>query len=130
MSDLQNKLQQYARLLVEVGMNVQEGQPVYIRSSVDAVELTRYIVEAAYQRGASDVKVNYSDEKLTRLKFEYEPVEHFENNEVKSYEVEARKDYVNRNAANLALITQDPELLNGIDENKLSTFQLKNSQAL
>ncbi|MBF7025691.1 aminopeptidase [Staphylococcus kloosii] len=130
MSDLQNKLQQYARLLVEVGMNVQEGQPVYIRSSVDAVELTRYIVEAAYQRGASDVKVNYSDEKLTRLKFEYEPVEHFENNEVKSYEVEARKDYVNRNAANLALITQDPELLNGIDENKISTFQLKNSQAL
>ena len=91
MSDLQNKLQQYARLLVEVGMNVQEGQPVYIRSSVDAVELTRYIVEAAYQRGASDVKVNYSDEKLTRLKFEYEPVEHFENNEVKPYEVEARK---------------------------------------
>lgn len=40
MSDFQNKLKQYAKLLVEVGMNVQEGQPVYIRSSVDALELT------------------------------------------------------------------------------------------
>ena len=32
-------------------------------------------------------------------------------------------DYVNRGAANLALITQDPDLLNGIDNDKLGTFQ-------
>ena len=49
MSDLQYKLQQYAQLLVDVGMNVQQNQPVYIRSSVDALELTHYIVEAAYK---------------------------------------------------------------------------------
>src|SRR5699024_2268403 len=34
-----------------------------------------------------------------------------------------RMDYVNRGAANLALITQDPDLLNGIDSDKLATFQ-------
>ena len=43
MCELQEKLQQYARLLVEVGMNVQEGQPVFIRSNVNAIELTRYV---------------------------------------------------------------------------------------
>ncbi|MEB7848607.1 aminopeptidase [Staphylococcus equorum] len=123
MTQLQEKLKQYAELLVGVGMNVQEGQPVFIRSSVDAIELTHYIVEAAYKRGASDVKVDYSDDRLSRLKFEYEPVEHFESNEVKDYEVAKRMDYVDRGAANLALITQDPDLLNGIDRDKLSTFQ-------
>ncbi|MGO3114055.1 MAG: aminopeptidase [Staphylococcus saprophyticus] len=123
MTELQDKLQQYAELLVGVGMNVQKDQPVFIRSSVDALELTHYIVEAAYKRGASDVKVEYSDDKLSRLKFEYESVEFFEKDAVKSYEVEKRMDYVKRGAANLALITQDPDLLNGIDSEKLSTYQ-------
>lgn len=129
MTQLENKLQQYAELLVGVGMNVQKGQPVFIRSSVEAIELTHYIVEAAYKRGASDVKVEYSDDRLSRLKFEYESVEHFENNEVKSYEVDKRMDYVKRGAANLALITQDPDLLNGIDRDKLATFQRQYSTA-
>lgn len=129
MTDLQEKLQQYAQLLVNVGMNVQKGQPVFIRSSVDALELTHYIVEAAYERGASDVKVEYSDDRLTRLKFEHESLDHFEKNEVKTYEVEKRMDYVNRGAANLALITQDPDLLNGIDNEKLGTFQRAYSTA-
>ncbi|HLR18706.1 MAG TPA: aminopeptidase [Staphylococcus sp.] len=129
MTQLQEKLIQYAELLVAVGMNVQKGQPVFIRSSVDATELTHYIVEAAYKRGASDVKVDYSDDRLSRLKFEYETVEHFENNEVKDYEVAKRMDYVERGAANLALITQDPDLLNGIDRDKLATFQRQYSIA-
>ncbi|RIO26204.1 aminopeptidase [Staphylococcus saprophyticus] len=129
MTELQDKLQQYAELLVGVGMNVQKDQPVFIRSSVDALELTHYIVEAAYKRGASDVKVEYSDDKLSRLKFEYESVEFFEKDAVKSYEVEKRMDYVKRGAANLALITQDPDLLNGIDSAKLSTYQRQYSTA-
>ncbi|MBN6756602.1 MULTISPECIES: aminopeptidase [Staphylococcus] len=129
MTELQDKLQQYAELLVGVGMNVQKDQPVFIRSSVDALELTHYIVEAAYKCGASDVKVEYSDDKLSRLKFEYESVEFFEKDAVKSYEVEKRMDYVKRGAANLALITQDPDLLNGIDSEKLSTYQRQYSTA-
>lgn len=129
MTELQDKLQQYAELLVGVGMNVQKDQPVFIRSSVDALELTHYIVEAVYKRGASDVKVEYSDDKLSRLKFEYESVEFFEKDAVKSYEVEKRMDYVKRGAANLALITQDPDLLNGIDSEKLSTYQRQYSTA-
>lgn len=43
------KLQQYAELLVKIGMNVQPKQPVFIRSSVDAIDLTRLIVEESYK---------------------------------------------------------------------------------
>ena len=83
MTTYQDKLQQYAELLVQVGMNVQQGQPVFIRSSVDALELTHEIVAAAYRRGASDVRVNYSDDTLKRLRYENEPVSYFENSAVK-----------------------------------------------
>ena len=48
MTQLQDKLKQYAELLVSVGMNVQKDQPVFIRSSVDALELTHYIVAVSY----------------------------------------------------------------------------------
>ena len=113
MSNYQEKLKQYAKLLVKVGMNVQEKQPVFIRSSVEALELTHLVVEESYKAGASDVRVDYSDPKLKRMKFEYETVDHFENNEVKSYDVNARMDYVERGAANLAILTEDPDLLNG-----------------
>ena len=128
MSNYQEKLKQYAKLLVKVGMNVQEKQPVFIRSSVEALELTHLVVEESYKAGASDVRVDYSDPKLKRMKFEYETVDHFENNEVKSYDVNARMDYVERGAANLAILTEDPDLLNGIDSNKLKAFQLQYSK--
>ena len=123
MTSYHNKLKQYAELLVRVGMNVQPHQPVFIRSSVEALELTHLIVEEAYKAGAEDVRVSYTDPKLKRLKFENESVEHFEKQELKQYDIEERLDYVNRGAANLALIAEDPELLNGIDAQKLKAYQ-------
>lgn len=129
MTNYKEKLQQYAELLVKVGMNVQPKQPVFIRSSVETLELTHLIVEEAYHCGASDVRVVYSDPTLKRLKFENESVEHFANHEIKSYDVEARMDYVKRGAANLALISEYPDLMDGIDSQKLQAFQQQNARA-
>lgn len=129
MSNYQDKLRQYAQLLVRVGMNVQDKQPVFIRSSVEALELTHLVVEEAYIAGASDVRVEYADPRLKRLKFEYESLDHFENNDVKSYDVEARMDFMKRGAANLAILTEDPDLLSGIDASKLKAYQLQYSKA-
>lgn len=129
MSNYQDKLRQYAQLLVRVGMNVQDKQPVFIRSSVEALELTHLVVEEAYIAGASDVRVEYADPRLKRLKFEYESLDHFENNDVKSYDVEARMDFVKRGAAYLAILTEDPDLLSGIDASKLKAYQLQYSKA-
>lgn len=129
MTNYKEKLQQYAELLVKVGMNVQPKQPVFIRSSVETLELTHLIVEEAYHCGASDVRVVYSDPTLKRLKFENESVENFANHELKSYDVEARMDYVKRGAANLALISEDPDLMDGIDSQKLQAFQQQNARA-
>ena len=129
MTNYKEKLQQYAELLVKVGMNVQPKQPVFIRSSVETLELTHLILEEAYHCGASDVRVVYSDPTLKRLKFENESVEHFANHEIKSYDVEARMDYVKRGAANLALISEDPDLMDGIDSQKLQAFPQQNARA-
>lgn len=129
MSNYQQKLRQYAQLIVKVGMNIQPQQPVFIRSSVEALELTHLIVEEAYLLGASDVRVVYTDPTLTRLKFEHESVDYFKNTELKAYDVDERMDYVQRGAANLALLSGDPDLLNGIDSDKLKANQIEYSKA-
>ncbi|ARJ50145.1 aminopeptidase [Staphylococcus lutrae] len=125
---LTQRLQQYATLLVRFGMNVQKGQPVFIRASVETIEFTRMIVKEAYEAGASDVRVDYSDPILQRLAYEYEPVSYFEH-DLKPYDVEERMDYVHRGACQLALVSADPHLLNDIAPEKIKTAQLQYAQA-
>ena len=68
MTSYHNKLKQYAELLVRVGMNVQPHQPVFIRSSVEALELTHLIVEEAYKAGAEDVRVSLHRPEIKKIK--------------------------------------------------------------
>lgn len=114
----EEQLKQYAELLVKVGMNVQPEQRVYIRATVDAQDFVHLVVEAAYEAGASDVKVNYSDDKLTQLNFKYRKQESFES--VPQYLVDERMDYANDYAAQLALISSSPENLKDADPKKVS----------
>ena len=53
-SDLLSK---YAEVAVRVGVGLEPGQRLLIRSSVEVVEFTRHLVDAAYLAGASNVDV-------------------------------------------------------------------------
>ena len=114
----EEQLKQYAALLVKVGMNVQPEQRVFIRATVDAKDFVHLVVEAAYEVGASDVKVHYTDDKLTQLNFKYRSKESFEV--VPQYLVDERMDYANDYAAQLALISSSPENLKDADSDKVS----------
>lgn len=116
----QQRLQKYAQLLVNVGMNVQKKQRVYIRATVDAAEFVHLVVEEAYKAGSEDVKVNYTDDKLMQLNLKYRPKEAFE--EVPSYAVDERMDYARDGAAQLALISSSPDNLKDADPEKVATM--------
>ena len=45
-------IEKYAELAVKVGVNVQKDQVVVIRTTTEAVELTREIAKQAYLAGA------------------------------------------------------------------------------
>jgi aminopeptidase len=53
----ENKLIDYARLIVKVGANVQKKQIVLIDSIIEAKPLTTKVVEECYKAGASKVIV-------------------------------------------------------------------------
>ena len=121
-------LKKYARLLVESGLNVQEGQIVAIMASIESVELVREVTKAAYNKKAKEVRVLYDDEFVTRQKYLNSPLEVFEN--VPKYISEFRNELVEQDACILFLRGDDPELLKGCDREKVGTYTKNMMQAL
>jgi aminopeptidase len=62
------ELEEYARLVLRVGSNLEPGQDVVVWASVEHVELVRAIARVAYQQGARSVEPFFSDDQLTRAK--------------------------------------------------------------
>jgi aminopeptidase len=61
-----DRLQRYARLAVEVGLNLQPGQLLGVNALVEHAPLARAIAEAAYEAGARYVDVSYGDQRVRR----------------------------------------------------------------
>ena len=120
-------IEKYAKLIVRQGVNLQPGQELVIDSSIECYELVRAVAKEAYLACAKDVIVLYSDEKITRLRYENCPVEHFET--IPQYLVELRNQYALKHAAILTITSNDPEGLKGIDPMKLQTWSKAYHQA-
>ncbi|MCD1146976.1 aminopeptidase [Peptoniphilus sp. KCTC 25270] len=108
-----DKLKQYAELIVKVGINVQKGQPVVLRAPIEAISLVNECLRIAYKSGASDVHVQWRSDTLTRSKYECSPLENLKT--VKPFEIEELKYYLEKGAGFISLTGEDPELLIGID---------------
>jgi aminopeptidase len=63
-------LARYARLVVEVGANIQPGQVVWIIAEPRAAPLVRAVAAAAYDRGARFVDPWYFDPEVKRIRLE------------------------------------------------------------
>lgn len=123
----EKQLQKYAELLVKVGLNVQEKEPVYIQASINASEFVHLVVEEAYKIGAEDVKVSYKDDRIAQLKYQYEPESFFEN--VKQYDIDEKMDYLDRKAAFLSIVSSSPDSLKDADPNKIRKAMAANGKA-
>lgn len=115
--DFQAKLKEYARLLVEVGLNLQPGQTPSIESDVEYAPLTRLCVAACYDRGAREVVVHYGDDVNTRETFLRADEAVF--GEFPGY-MKARFDWLlEQKAPRLSITGSDPELLKGVDPERI-----------
>ncbi len=128
MSEFQEKLQKYAELAVKVGANVQPGQNLIVVATVDSAELVRLIVKKAYEAGARFVKVNWSDDTVTRLRYEMATDESFLD-DPKWYAGEML-EYVEGGAAVLHVISSDPDLLTGVDPQRITNHQKTYGKAM
>ena len=123
----QDKLKKYASLIVCSGLNVQKGQTVVISGSIESYELIREVTRQAYQIGAGEVVVSYSDDVITKMKYENLSAEQF--NHVPAWLAAFKNDYARENDCFLYIDDSDPELLSGIEAEKISNWQKAAHQA-
>ena len=67
------RLERYAELAVRVGVNIAEGQMVFITARLEHASLARALTRAAYAAGARYVDVYYVDQHVRRAMIEFGP---------------------------------------------------------
>ena len=105
-------LGKYADVVVHIGLNLRKGQRLLIRGILEDAPLIRKVTESAYKAGAVLVDVAYSDERLTRIRFEHAAPDTL--TEVPNWMLARYEEYYERMDAELAIASSDPELLAGI----------------
>lgn len=110
-------LKKFAKLAVEVGANVQEGQLVWVNSSTESRELARLIVEAAYNRGAKRVSVNWSDDYVGRLGYDGMDVEELET--IPQWRIDKMKDFTEQDGCVISITSPIPGVNAGVDPQKM-----------
>lgn len=115
--NLTENLQKYARLIVRAGCNLQKDQELFIRARLEAAPLVRLVTEEAYRAGAKEVTVAWSDERVTRLRYENAPMECFTN--FPEWQAVQQNGIAQRGGAILSILSDDPQALSGVDSKKL-----------
>ena len=74
----QQDLDRYAELLVAVGVNLEQGQELFVDAFVEHAPLARAVARAGYAAGAQRVDVHYEDKYVNAAMVELAPVEEIE----------------------------------------------------
>lgn len=115
-SEFERKLDRYAELAINVGLNLQREQRLIIGVPevntgvpLEAAPLVRLLVEKAYRRGASLVDVIWGDDALQLLRFEHASPDTLEL--VPAWQAQALLETAQSGGAFLTVLGNDPELL-------------------
>lgn len=113
-------LRRYAEFAVRVGVNPQPGQTMIIAAPVEGAAFARMCAEAAYDAGAREVVMKYSDERFARLRLERTDIATLED--VPPHLVRSYLDYAEREggACILNILAEDPEIFRGLDAEKIN----------
>lgn len=115
-------LRKYARLGVLKGANVQKDQLLVINASVRDYQFVEYCVEEAYQAGAASVMVQWNDENVNHMGYQYSSVETL--SEVPDWIEERTKWEHGKHCAYLYIDSDTPGLMADIDPQKMQTVQM------
>lgn len=126
----EEKLERYAKLLIEFGLNVQRGQDVYITADAIHRDFVVKLVRAAYLRGARIVSVDLVDQRFVRSRILDSKEDAFLEY-VPNFIPERAEGIMRERAANLRLIgEEDPDILSDLDPKKMQALQFSYKRSL
>src|SRR5699024_1672548 len=120
--------EKYAELALRTGVNLQENQALLISAPIETAEFTRIVVRKAYELGAKNVHVNWSDDELTLLKFKHAKDEVLEN--FPAWQVLLQESFAEDGAAILSISSTNPDLLAEVNPKRVAMANRAAGKAL
>ena len=121
-------IKKYARLIVRIGANVQKGQSVVVSCAVEQADFCAMVVDECYRAGARYVTVNWSNDKITRLKYRNESLRTLSN--VLTWQEEKMKWMAEELPCRIHIVSEDPDGLKGINPSKMQKVQVNNYKVM
>ena len=125
---MMDRFAEYAKLLVEVGVNIQRGQNLILSCPVECAWFARLCARAAYDAGCREVILKWRDDVLTREKYLRAADGVFDS--VPLWQKEFSIGYAREGAAHLSISAADPENLKGVDPDRLVRMQRCNGREM
>ncbi|WP_106495951.1 aminopeptidase [Lentibacillus sp. Marseille-P4043] len=124
----QQTQEKYAELALKTGVNLQKNQALMINAPIEGADFTRIVVRKAYELGAKDVHINWSDDEIALLKYENAPDEVIAN--YPEWKVLLHDTYAEDGAAVLNIRSTNPDLLKDIDPSRVAKANKASAQAM
>ncbi len=106
-------IEKFAKVIVDKGVALQEGQMLVINAPLEAQTLVKYIVKEAYLRNSKKVMVNFSDAEVNKQEQLYASQETL--NELPEWAIQRAHYIVDNGAASLSITSPKPGIMAGVD---------------
>jgi aminopeptidase len=128
MNTFETMLDRYAALAVKVGVNIQPGQTLVVSAPLSGADFVRKVARKAYEAGAKHVHIDWTDDELTRMKYDLAPDEAFK--EFPVWKAKGLEEMAENGAAFLSIIAPNPDLLKGVNPDRLAAYRKATGEAM
>ncbi len=128
MNQFEQNLERYADLIVQVGLNIQKDQVLWVNAPISAYEFVRKISVKAYEIGAKNVMVDYYDEELKKIRLEKSTEEGLSS--FPTWKAKGQVEMAKENVAVLSLAAPNPSLLKGVDPKRTAILNRVSAEGM
>lgn len=123
-----NRIDKFADVVLKIGVNLTKDQILLINAGLHCKELVETMASKAYDMGAKRVIVNWNDQDFSRIRYEKESIESL--SEIFDYEKESRNYFVGKDVCNISIVSDNPDVFDGIDPKKIKAASVARRAAL
>ncbi|WRP04774.1 aminopeptidase [Rossellomorea aquimaris] len=124
----QRKLERYADLIVQVGLNLQKDQELLISAPITAYKFVRLVTKKAYEAGVLNVLTDFYDEELKKIRLDNSSEEGLKA--FPDWKAKGFIEMAENNVALLNLAAPNPSLLRDADPKRVAILNRASAEAM
>ena len=121
-------LNNYADLIIKVGVNLQKGQGLEISCPIEQKQFAIALTKSAYKWGASIVRIRWQSQELDALNYTFAKEEQLLD--IPKWFVDSKNDLIEKNFCYVAVSSDNPEAFKKIPPEKLFAISSAKAKAL